>query len=138
MQLYEAPPGSAALQGLAAIAIDCDDPPRLAEFYAQLLGARWAVDGDGDAGVFGEFCNLDFLKVPEAKSVKNRVHLDFRARDLDGDVAPALSLGASHAPDVYDGDAWAVLRDPEGNEICILRPYDGGELHWTPASNRTS
>lgn len=135
MELHDAPPGSPAVQGLAAIAIDCANPPALAEFYARLLGAPWAVDEGGDAGVYGP-ANIDFVRVPEGKVVKNRVHLDVRATDLDAAVGHALSLGASRAPDVYDGDSWVVLRDPEGNELCILRPYDGGELHWTPASTR--
>jgi hypothetical protein len=137
MELHDAPTGTPAMHGLAAIAVDCTNPPLLAEFYANLLGASWALDGDGDAGVYGDVVNIDFLRVPEAKSVKNRVHLDFRAHDLAVAVDHALALGATRAPDIYDGDQWVVLRDPEGNEFCILRPYDGGELHWTPESRRT-
>ena len=34
----------------------------------------------------------------------------------------AVALGATQADDVYDGGRWQVLRDPEGNEFCILRP----------------
>lgn len=133
MELHDAPAGSAALQGLAAIAVDCADPPALAEFYARLLGAPWAVDDDGDAGVYAyDGPNIDCLRVPEPKTAKNRVHLDLRARDLDGAVAHALACGAVRAPDVYAGDAWVVLRDPEGNELCILRPRPGGALRWSP------
>lgn len=138
MTVHDAPTGSRSVHGLAALCVDCADPAALAEFWATLLGARWVIDGDGDASVFDDGWNLDFLKVPEPKTVKNRVHLDVRAHDLDAAVDHALALGATRAPDVYDGDAWVVLRDPEGNEFCILRPYDGGELHWTPASTRTS
>ncbi|MGH3744923.1 MAG: VOC family protein [Mycobacteriales bacterium] len=138
MDLHEAPAAHPAVHGLAAVAVDCADPPALAEFYARLLGAPWAVDEDGDAGIYGYGGpNIDFISVPEGKSVKNRVHLDVRATDLDAAVDHALSLGATRAPDVYDGDSWVVLRDPEGNEFCILRPYDGGELSWTPDSRRS-
>jgi hypothetical protein len=34
----------------------------------------------------------------------------------------AIALGATRADDVYDGGGWQVLRDPEGNELCLLRP----------------
>ena len=138
MDLHDAPPAHPAVHGLAAVVVDCADPPLLAEFYARLLGAPWAVDEEGDAGVYGYGGpSIDLIKVPEGKTGKNRLHLDVRATDLDAAVAHALALGATRAPDVYDGDRWVVLRDPEGNEFCLLRPYDGGELYWTPASTRT-
>lgn len=138
MELHDASPAHPAIHGLAALAVDCADPPALAEFYARLLGFRWAVDEDGDAGVYDlEGPNIDFIRVPETKTAKNRVHLDVRAHDLDAAVEHALSLGATRASDVYDGDSWVVLRDPEGGEFCILRPYDGGELRWTPDSARS-
>jgi cell wall assembly regulator SMI1 len=140
-ETYDAPAGSPAVQGLAAICIDCHDPRLLGSFYARLLGSSWVVDEDGDAVVAGVHSyggpNIDLLQVPEDKTVKNRVHLDLRAVDLDAAVAHAIDCGASLAPDVYDGDAWVVLRDPEGNEFCILRPYDGGELYWNPQSRRS-
>ncbi len=115
------------------MAIDCADPPSLAEFYGRLLGAPWVVMADGDAGVYGLVGpNIDCIRVPEGKVVKNRLHLDFRAADLAAAVAHAESLGATRAPDVYDGDAWVVLRDPEGNEFCFLRPGSDGSLVWSP------
>lgn len=83
MELHDAPPARPAVHGLAAVAVDCADPPALAEFYAGLLGAPWAADEDGDASVYGYGGpNIDFLTVPEGKSGKNRVHLDLRATDL--------------------------------------------------------
>jgi catechol 2,3-dioxygenase-like lactoylglutathione lyase family enzyme len=134
LDLYEAPAASPALQpGVAAICIDSADPPALARFYARLLGAPWAVSDDGDAGVYGYGGpNLDFFRVPETKLVKNRLHLDVRAVDLDDAVAWALEAGASLAPDVYDGEEWVVLCDPEGNEFCILRPGPNGAQYWAP------
>ncbi|HEY5334995.1 MAG TPA: VOC family protein [Mycobacteriales bacterium] len=138
MDLHDAPPAHPAVHGLAAVAVDCADPSLLAEFYARLFGLPWASDEDGDASVYGDVGpTIDFLQVPEGKAVKNRLHLDIRATDLDAAVEHALTLGATRAPDVYDGDSWVVLRDPEGNEFCLLRPYDGGELQWTPDSTRS-
>ena len=65
---------------------------------------------------------IDFLRVPEAKSVKNRLHLDLRSTDLAEATEQALALGATRADDIYDKGGWQVLRDPEGNEFCLLRP----------------
>jgi hypothetical protein len=60
--------------------------------------------------------------VPEAKTVKNRLHLDLRSSDLTEATTQTLALGATRADDIYDQGRWQVLRDPEGNEFCILRP----------------
>jgi predicted enzyme related to lactoylglutathione lyase len=111
-----------AITGIAALAIDCADATALAGFWQQLLGGEVAVDEDGDAELNGGPVRLDFLQVPEAKSVKNRLHLDLRSDDYDAAVRQAIDAGASLADDVYDGPEFQVLRDPEGNEFCILRP----------------
>lgn len=66
-----------------------------------------------------------FIEVPEAKSVKNRVHLDLMPTDRsrDDEVARVVALGASEVADHRnpDGTGWVLLADPEGNEFCILR-----------------
>ena len=68
---------------------------------------------------------LLFLEVPEAKSVKNRLHLDLRPTDgtREQEVERLLSLGATLAADHRrpDGGGWVTLADPEGNEFCVLR-----------------
>jgi hypothetical protein len=108
---------------LAALAFDCADPPALARFWADLLGGTVEVDPDGDATVrLAAAPPLDFLRVPESKTVKNRLHLDLRGSSYEEAIDAALALGASRADDVYAGGSWQVLRDPEGNEFCILRP----------------
>jgi hypothetical protein len=101
-----------AVTGIAALAVDCHDPSGLAGWWSRLLGGRVEVDDDGDATLHtlhtpGGLA-IDFVRVPEAKTVKNRLHLDLRSTDL--------------ADDIYDGGRWQVLRDPEGNEFCLLRP----------------
>jgi len=128
-----APPAPASIAGLAALCFDCADPPRLGRFYAALLGAPLEIAADGDAGLHSlDGPNIDFLRVPEGKTVKNRLHLDLRATDMDAAIELAQSLGATLAPDVYDGEAWVVLRDPEGNEFCFLRPRADGAVRHTP------
>jgi hypothetical protein len=111
-----------AIAGIAALAVDCHDPPGLARWWSRLLGGPVEVDRDGDATLHAPGLVIDFLRVPEAKSVKNRLHLDLRSTDLAAATEQAVALGATRADDVYDQGVWQVLRDPEGNEFCILRP----------------
>ena len=70
---------------------------------------------------------LLFVEVPEPKTTKNRLHLDFRPDDQDAEVDRLLGLGATRA-DVGQGDQtpWVVLEDPEGNEFCVLAPRARG------------
>lgn len=112
-----------AVSGVAAVAFDAADPPTVARFWAALLGGAVEVDPEGDATVRPPSGPaLDFFRVPEGKEVKNRLHLDLHSTDYDAAVEQALALGATRADDVYAGGEWQVLRDPEGNEFCILRP----------------
>ena len=68
---------------------------------------------------------LLFLEVPEAKAVKNRLHLDLRPVDgtREREVERLLGLGAALVADHRrrDGSGWVTLADPEGNEFCVLR-----------------
>ena len=104
------------------MALDCSDPPALAGWWQQLLGGELHEDDDGDVSLRGGPVELIFLAVPDAKATKNRVHLDLRTSDYHAAIARAIALGASPADDIYVGDGWRVLRDPEGNEFCIIRP----------------
>jgi hypothetical protein len=67
---------------------------------------------------------LCFGTAPEAKTIKNRLHIDLDPDDQEAEVARVLALGARHA-DVGQGDVpWVVLADPEGNEFCVLQPHN--------------
>jgi hypothetical protein len=60
------------------------------------------------------------VPVPESKTVKNRLHLDFRPDDQELEVDRLLALGATRV-DIGQGErSWVVLADPEGNEFCVL------------------
>ena len=71
--------------------------------------------------------SLLFIEVPDAKTVKNRIHLDLRPRDLTQaeEVERLLGIGATEVWDLRGrygpGTGWVTLADPEGNEFCILR-----------------
>jgi hypothetical protein len=99
------------------------DPASLGRWWQEAL--RWVVVND-DPNEFeirpapDRLPGLLFAPVPEPKTVKNRLHLDFRPDDQDQEVERMLGLGASRA-DVGQGQqSWVVLADPEGNEFCIL------------------
>jgi predicted enzyme related to lactoylglutathione lyase len=103
--------------------IDARDPAALGRWWQEALG--WVVVND-DPEEFeirpaaDRFPGLLFGAVPESKTVKNRLHLDFRPDDRDREVERMLALGATRA-DVGQGEeSWVVLADPEGNEFCIL------------------
>lgn len=110
--------------------IDAHDPYAQARWWDQLLDdhvldpeASQDDDEVGLAGPGGRW--LIFLKVPEEKTVKNRMHLCLRPveTDRDTEVARVLALGASMVDDLREGEgtSWAVLADPEGNEFCVLK-----------------
>ena len=106
--------------------IDCRDPGRLARFWAAALGQRVLFEDD-EEGIVGAneqaYPGLCFLPVPEAKTVKNRLHIDLDPDDLDAEVRRLIALGATRADIGQGADAsWVVLADPEGNEFCVLRP----------------
>jgi hypothetical protein len=109
-------------EGIECVCVDSDDPPALAAWWQRLVGGEMHIDADGDVALVTGGVRLLFLAVPDAKRVKNRVHIDLRATNFESAVEAALALGAQRADDVYDGPRWQVLRDPDGNEFCILRP----------------
>lgn len=97
-----------------------------------LIPRHWPADLDPMAPVPHDRWNglpqgLVFVKVPEDKQVKNRLHIDLAPHvddDRDAEIASLLARGATPA-DVGQGDVpWIVLRDPEGNEFCVLSSRD--------------
>ena len=136
------------------LTFDCGEPVQLAEFWAAALGYQLEPPPDGYAS-WEEFAisqdipqdrigaisavadpsgigpRLLFLRVPEPKTSKNRVHLDVNAsnhgdqldvrrRLVDAEVVRLVELGASRLSPVEDmGSYWVVMTDPEGNEFCV-------------------
>ncbi|HXD60676.1 MAG TPA: VOC family protein [Lacisediminihabitans sp.] len=106
------------------VVIDCQDFSALGHWWADALG--WDIIDESDDGL--ELRNPDrsgptlyFGNVPEPKTVKNRLHLDFVPDDQQVEVDRLISLGARRV-DIgqSDDEPWVVLADPEGNEFCIL------------------
>lgn len=103
--------------------IDATDPVALGRWWARALG--WVVVNDA-AEEFEirsdpeRLPGIVFLPVPESKTHKNRLHLDFRPDDRDAEVDRLVGLGATRV-DIGQGEqSWVVLGDPEGNEFCVL------------------
>ncbi|MET8505703.1 VOC family protein [Streptomyces sp. NPDC004787] len=110
------------------VTIDCSDAYALASFWAGVLDAPLSEDdkpGDPEALLETPGAGLLFIRVPEKKTVKNRVHLDLQPQDRtrDEEVERVLALGATLVDDQRrpDGTGWVVLADPEGNEFCVER-----------------
>ena len=122
---------------IQCLSIDSNDPDLLAGFWAEVLGWR-RTHADHDEVVLeppagsaedGVSPDLLFLRVPESKSTKNRLHLDLRPEDQVAEVRRIEGLGG-HRVSVGQGSdvSWVVLADPEGNEFCVLRALTPEEL----------
>lgn len=139
------------------LTIDCHDATAAMAFWRTALGyvdrpapEGWATWEDwlrdmnvpedewGDGGALmdpeGVLPNVSFLKVPEGKTVKNRLHLDLqvsggrhvdqvlRVERIRAHVDRLLAAGATVQSEARDGDRLdhVVLADPEGNELCVV------------------
>lgn len=122
---------------IQCLCIDTTDPAGLASFWQSALGWRRTYEqedevvleppaGSREEGVVPD---LLFLRVPEQKAGKNRLHLDLRPLDQAAEVARLEELGAVRADVGQDADvSWVVMSDPEGNEFCVLRPLTEKEI----------
>jgi hypothetical protein len=131
--------------------IDSTDPRALARWWADAL--RWTTVYEADDEVvivpahMGEAGyretpwaqaapGLVFVRVPEEKAIKNRLHLDLAPHtsdDRDAEIARLKEMGATEV-DVGQGPdvTWAVLADPQGNEFCVLSSRDMGSAEGGP------
>ena len=83
-------------------------------YDTQIIGVLLSADGEHDPDIL-------FIKVPEGKTVKNRMHFDVCPTDREQaeEVDRLLALGARRSSIVGSG-SWVVLEDPEGNEFCVM------------------
>ncbi|GAB2980624.1 VOC family protein [Actinotalea caeni] len=123
--------------------IDCRNAYELSEWWRQLLDYVDVADDPNEPG--HEECmilardgshHVLFIEVPEAKTVKNRLHFDLRPTDRtqQEEVDRLVGVGATVLADCRGqygpGTGWVTMADPEGNEFCVLR--GDGELAATP------
>jgi hypothetical protein len=120
---------------MQAVIVNCHDPGRLAEFWAEVLGWRVTITGDPEWGIeppagSREDCvvpDMLFLQVPDDKLGPNRLHIDLRpadGADQATEVARLEALGETRDDDGQGDDlSLVVMADPEGNELCVLSAY---------------
>jgi predicted enzyme related to lactoylglutathione lyase len=112
-----------------SLILDCADPGKLAEFWTAALGYErlpWEndtyvvlIDPERKRPV------LSLQRVPEPKTVKNRMHMDLHTRDMQAEIDRLRALGATQLTEVplaIENVDWVVMADPEGNEFCIVSP----------------
>jgi hypothetical protein len=122
---------------IQCLCIDTTDPGGLAAFWEAALGWRRTFDkqdevvleppeGSPEEGIVPD---LLFLRVPEQKAGKNRLHIDLRPEDQAAEVARLVGLGAQRV-DVGQGAdvGWVVMADPAGHEFCVLPALTAAEL----------
>ena len=109
---------------LGHITFDCDDPQAVASFWSA------ALDRPVDEGANEFFASIGlsgdelprwlFIKVPEPKTAKNRMHIDTMTDDRSAEVKRLVELGATHVDErEQSGVSWSVMADVEGNEFCV-------------------
>lgn len=106
------------------ITFDSSDPAKLAGWWAEHFEGTTheLLPGEFYAVARPEGPRLGFQKVPDPTPGKNRVHLDFSAADVDGEVSRLTAAGATEVERHKIGDnfRWVVLADPEGNAFCVV------------------
>ena len=118
--------------------IDCRDHHAQARWWAEVLDWWLIFDNEDEAVLIPPWLEgtpmtvqewdrgnpgLVFVPVPEAKQVKNRLHLDLAAHvedDREAEIARLEQMGARRVDVGQSGEPWTVLADPEGNEFCVL------------------
>jgi catechol 2,3-dioxygenase-like lactoylglutathione lyase family enzyme len=106
--------------GLKEIVVDTADPARISAWWAGVLGAEHEDHEHGFSYLEpvpeAPFESLDFVPVPEPKTVKNRIHLDVTTPDVQLLVDAGARLLRARDADI----SWSVLADPDGNEFCAF------------------
>ena len=117
---------------IQCLTVDCKNPRLLAEFWAKVLGWRVTHESGDESYIektfnseaLPDYPDILFLRTPDEKVIKNRLHIDLRPKNQDEEVNRVLNLGAKKIEIGQSEDSsttWVVLADPEGNEFCILR-----------------
>lgn len=111
---------------IQCITVDCEDPIVPAKFWSKALD--WPITFSNDEEVVVEDPNggadLLFMRNPDKRVVKNRIHLDLRPDDQELEVKRLESYGAKRVEIGQSADprtTWVVMEDPEGNLFCVLQ-----------------
>lgn len=129
-----------AIGELRCVVINVTDLQRAYDFWSEVTGLEIIGSADGWHGRFGYLGTKDPWKheiilqvvgTPKPEEV-NRVHIDITPNGIDEAIDQILALGGSvkkapslyPRPGAYEGEPplidWAVMRDPFGNEFCLV------------------
>jgi catechol 2,3-dioxygenase-like lactoylglutathione lyase family enzyme len=114
------------------LVIDCPEPGRLADFYAELLGWRkvaddpnWAeiMSGPDDRPIIA-FQQVENYSAPEwpGREHPQQSHIDVKVDDLDEGERAAIAIGARPTGSITD--TFRVFLDPAGHPFCLIKPND--------------
>jgi len=120
-----------AIGRVDGLVIDGDDTMALARFWAAMFDteiASIANEGEPNEAHYVDVAATDatpllrFQRVPESKTLKNRLHLDIEVEELDPAVARVQALGGSVIQPMQTeyGYDFTIMGDPEGNEFCLI------------------
>ncbi len=121
---------------LACLTFDCSDALAVGQFWSEALSRPLDPDANSGFASIGFAARREvqgwrpveraddptwiFARVPESKTVKNRVHPDLIASDVESEIARLVQLGASRVADRDEyGYRWTLMADPEGNEFDL-------------------
>jgi predicted enzyme related to lactoylglutathione lyase len=107
------------------VSFDAHDPRAAASFWAAALGRTVADGADSDNAAISADpavpgSRIGFHRVPESKTVKNRMHFDLITADFDAEISRLTGLGATRLNEINAGRHWVTLADPEGNEFDVI------------------
>jgi hypothetical protein len=123
---------------IQCVVVDAADCEVLARFWSEALGWRityesegeWCIEPPEGSPAVDVAPDILFVKVPDRKTTKNRLHFDLRPKDQAAQVQQLIDLGAERVNVGQSEDvSWVVLADPEGNEFCVLAPLPADQEH---------
>jgi len=109
------------------ITFACEDPRRLAAFWAEFLDGYTAEDSGGSWRAVGKGPTLLFNEMEKSSTIELPIHVDVNVPDREAELQRLLGLGArlvetkSHSAGELE-EIWTVMRDPEGNGFCVQSP----------------
>ena len=117
---------------IQCITFDSENPSIPGKFWSEALGWQISISNDEEVVVENPNGGADllFLKNPDPRMVKNRIHLDIRPENQTVEVARLENLGAKRIEIGQSKDprtSWVVMEDPEGNIFCVLRSSSEGK-----------
>ena len=116
---------------IQCVTFDSENPAIPGKFWSEALDWKITIANEEEVVVENPDGGADllFLRNPDKRVVKNRLHLDIRPENQEAEVARLEALGAKRIEIGQSADprtSWVVMEDPEGNLFCVLRSSTEG------------